>query len=397
MKLNIPSGWESATVKDIAEKVTAGGTPSTTKSEYWENGSIPWMSSGEIHLKRVTRVEKNITELGLKSSSAKLIPPKSVLIALAGQGKTRGTVAISEMELTTNQSLAAVITNEKIVPDYLYFNLNNRYAELRSYSTGDGGRGGLNLNIIKDIPVIYPKDTKEQIKILEILSEIEKRGDLLNCYLNEKKELKKFYVQKLLYPNSETRGEVSWSDKKMEDCVKFSGGAQPPRSTFINEPQEGYIRLIQIRDYKTDKYLTYIPENLARKFCTKEDVMIGRYGPPIFQILRGIEGAYNVALMKAIPLEGVDREYMYHFLSQPKIERYLDSFSQRSAGQAGIEMDMLLSYPFPLPDLNYQQRVASLLNKFEEEINYLELLLEKNKILLKGMMQQLLTGNKRVC
>ena len=70
--------------------------------------------------------------------------------------------------------------------------------------------------------------------------------------------------------------------------MKFEGGAQPPKEYFINEEKEGYIRLIQIRDYKTDNYLTYIPIDMARKFCTEDDIMIGRYGPPIFQILKGL-------------------------------------------------------------------------------------------------------------
>lgn len=83
-----------------------------------------------------------------------------------------------------------------------------------------------------------------------------------------------------------------WSDFSIGEIVKFVGGAQPPLSDFIDHPEEGYIRLIQIRDYKTDAYKTYIPLEKAKKFCNDDDVMIGRYGPPIFQILRGIEGAY---------------------------------------------------------------------------------------------------------
>lgn len=73
-----------------------------------------------------------------------------------------------------------------------------------------------------------------------------------------------------------------WDNYTIGDIVKFEGGAQPPRSEFISYPKEGYIRLIQIRDYKTNEYLTFIPLKKARKFCTEDDVMIGRYGPPVF-------------------------------------------------------------------------------------------------------------------
>ncbi|MDB4755590.1 hypothetical protein OAG19_02945, partial [Akkermansiaceae bacterium] len=89
-----------------------------------------------------------------------------------------------------------------------------------------------------------------------------------------------------------------WQTKKFGEVCEIIGGSQPPKSNFISEPKDGYIRLIQVRDYKTDKYITYIPKDKARRFCTKTDLMIGRYGPPIFGIFRGLEGAYNVALMK---------------------------------------------------------------------------------------------------
>ncbi|HCP78633.1 MAG TPA: restriction endonuclease subunit S, partial [Pusillimonas sp.] len=101
----IPAGWRLVAVDEIA-KTHAGGTPSTQINEYWEGGDIPWMSSGEIHKKRIIQTDQRITTLGYQNSSAKFFPQKTVLVALAGQGKTRGTVAISEIPLTTNQSIA---------------------------------------------------------------------------------------------------------------------------------------------------------------------------------------------------------------------------------------------------------------------------------------------------
>lgn len=132
------------------------------------------------------------------------------------------------------------------------------------------------------------------------------------------------------------------------DVCEFQGGSQPPRKEFVFKPQEGYVRLIQIRDYKTDDYITYASEKMCRKFCTADDIMIGRYGPPIFQILQGIEGAYNVALMKAIP-HGVNKEFMRTYLKRDELLHHLEMFSTRTAGQAGIEMKELRGYPFLLP------------------------------------------------
>ena len=187
-----------------------------------------------------------------------------------------------------------------------------------------------------------------------------------------------------------------WLNTSIDDNISFSGGAQPPREVFKFEPEEGYIRLIQIRDYKTDKFVTYVPEKLAKKFCTVDDIMIGRYGPPIFQILRGIEGAYNVALIKAIPKDGVDKEFMYYFLKRDPLLRVIESYSQRTSGQTGIEMDVLKAYPMHLPPLPEQHKIAKVLSTWDKAISTTEKLIETSKQQKKALMQQLLTGKKRL-
>ena len=159
-------------IKDFAVCV-AGATPSTKISEYWDNGTIPWMSSGEVHKGRIFETDSKISQLGYDSCSTKMIPPKTVLIALAGQGKTRGSVCITEISLCTNQSLCAVISKEEVFSDYLYSYLQLKYDELRKISNGDGGRGGLNLKLIGNFEVAIP--SKElQSKWLFFVQQIDK-------------------------------------------------------------------------------------------------------------------------------------------------------------------------------------------------------------------------------
>ena len=185
---------------------------------------------------------------------------------------------------------------------------------------------------------------------------------------------------------------IDWSLNTVGDVIKFEGGAQPPKEHFVNEEKEGYIRLIQIRDYKTDEYMTYIPKDMARKFCTEDDIMIGRYGPPIFQILRGLEGAYNVALLKAIPDEGVlNREYARYFLSTEKLFKLIDRLSQRTSGQTGVDMEALNNYLIPIPPLKEQEKIAEILSTVDCQIDDTEKLIEKCRVLKKGLMQRLLT------
>ena len=166
----IPEDWDLVTVGQHLQ-VSAGGTPSTGVQEYW-GGDVNWMSSGELHNKRVTDTRDSITIQGLENSAAKMLPIHSVLIGLAGQGKTRGTVAISLTALSTNQSIAAILPNGQIFPFYLYHNLDSRYEELRQMSSDSGGRGGLNLSIIKSIPLPLPP-LAEQQAIAEVLSDVD--------------------------------------------------------------------------------------------------------------------------------------------------------------------------------------------------------------------------------
>ena len=151
--------------------------------------------------------------------------------------------------------------------------------------------------------------------------------------------------------------EKGYSLLRVDDVIEFQGGSQPDKSFFEYTKTDNNVRLIQIRDYKTDKFVTYIPKNMAKRYCYADDIMIGRYGPPIFQILQGIEGSYNVALMKAIPKKG-NKEFIRQFLKQDCLLHYLEGLSKRTAGQDGIQMDKLKQYPFPYPPIELQEQFA---------------------------------------
>ena len=115
----IPEEWNSRSIGKIA-KVTSGGTPNRKEDSYW-GGNIPWITTSLIDFNRVTKAEQFITEKGLKNSSAKLFPKGTVIIALYGLGITRGKSAILELEASTNQACAALITNDSIDNVYLFY------------------------------------------------------------------------------------------------------------------------------------------------------------------------------------------------------------------------------------------------------------------------------------
>ena len=189
----------------IAKKIYSGGTPDTKKAEYWENGTIPWMSSGEVNLKIIEGTEKFISEAGLKNSSAKFVPKNSIVIALAGQGKTRGKVARTRIDLTTNQSLAALTFDEcKTNSDYVFHFLEAQYENLRQISSGNSGRGGLNLQIISNYraPIPCPdnpeKSLKIQAEIVRILDTFTELTAELTAELSMRKKQYNYYRDQLL-------------------------------------------------------------------------------------------------------------------------------------------------------------------------------------------------------
>lgn len=198
--------WQTQSIGDFAQ-VKAGGTPSTSVPRYW-GGQIRWMSSGEIHKKRVAEVDGRITEDGLRESAAQLLPVGTVLMALAGQGKTRGTVAVSEVELATNQSIAGILPTVTHDPEFLYYNLDTRYKELRGESAGDGGRGGLNLTIIKRLHVRMP-EFGEQQAISGVLRDADAEITALSRRLESARNIKEGMMQELLTGRTRLVSEIA--------------------------------------------------------------------------------------------------------------------------------------------------------------------------------------------
>ncbi len=170
--------WKCSRLDKLTKQIITGGTPSTAENKYW-NGEIPWLSSTEIHQKRITSPTSYITEVGLNNSSAKIAPSFSVIVALAGQGKTRGTVAILEKAMALNQSLAAMVVNDGTDFTFLYYALEKSYEALRELSSGDGGRGGLNKKILKEFEIKVPPSKKEQKAIASILNVMDEEISVL--------------------------------------------------------------------------------------------------------------------------------------------------------------------------------------------------------------------------
>ncbi len=122
-----------------------------------------------------------------------------------------------------------------------------------------------------------------------------------------------------------------WEVKSLADLMDIRGGSQPPKSEFVYEPQDGYVRLIQIRDYESDSHLTFVRESSRLRMVERTEIMIARYGASVARICSGLAGAYNVALAKVIPTVPNSQEFLRQFLSDDEFQKLLIGMSGRAA------------------------------------------------------------------
>ncbi len=273
----IPEDWEVKRIKEIAPLQRGFDLPVSTQKA----GKYPVVYSNGItsfHNSFTTKAPGVVT----------------------GRSGTLGKVHYVENDYWAHNTTLWVTNFFSNYPLYIYY----LYSSLKLERFGSGsGVPTLNRNDVHDYFVAIPQST-EQEAIALVLSDTDALITSLDKLIAKKRDIKQAVMQQLLTGKQRLEGfgdssgkfkqtEIGlipedWDAYTIGDLVNFSGGSQPPRSTFIFNYREGYIRLIQIRDYKTNDFLTYIPESLARKKCSVNDVMIGRYGPPIFQILKGI-------------------------------------------------------------------------------------------------------------
>ena len=173
----VPKSWELKPLCDHFS-VVSGGTPSRRISEFWHNGAIPWVKTTEIDYCVIQEIEEYITQAGLDQSAAKLLPPGTLLLAMYGQGVTRGKVAILGVEATCNQACAAIAPKDCVVDaKYLYHFLSFRYESIRQLAHG-GQQQNLNLEIVRNLPIAIPEDKDSQREIVFILDAIDRKINL---------------------------------------------------------------------------------------------------------------------------------------------------------------------------------------------------------------------------
>ena len=367
--------------------IVSGSTPKTSVTSYWD-GNIKWITPAELNEDTFYIMDsvRHITEEGKEKTGLSYLPAGTVILSSrAPIGKT----AIAGCEMCCNQGFKNLICSDAIYNEYLYFFLKSKTDYLNSLGRCATFKE-ISKSIVESIEIPLP-EVNQQKEIAEKFKKLEQLISLRKQQLAKLDELVKArFVEMFGDPIANPKQYKCYT---VDDIIQFQGGSQPDKKFFEYEKTPDNIRLIQIRDYRTDKFATYIPTTMAKRFCTAEDIMIGRYGPPIFQILQGLEGSFNVALMKATPKRG-NREFIRWFLKQDCLLHYLEGLSKRTAGQDGIQIDKLKAYPFPYPPDELQNEFATFVERVYQQKQTVQQSLDKLELMKKALMQEYFGGNR---
>lgn len=373
----VPEGWRKTTVGHVA-RVDTGGTPSRSRPEYW-GGDILWMSSGEVKLKRVRQTAERITRAGLDGSNAKLFPPGTVMVALNGQGRTRGSVAVLEVEAACNQSLAAILCGPELNGRFLLQNLSTRYDELRSL-TGDDARNGLNLHLIRGLPMLLPEPC-EQAAIARVLDAIDEAIEKTEAVIAATEDLRKALLQELL-----TRGVPGWHTEWKTvpgigtipacwDVVRLgevASGFQYGTSAKCDGVEQG-VPVLRIPNVArglldlTDLKYAQLPERelLSLRLEEGDLLFVRTNGNPEIcgrvALVKNLEGdwAYASYLVRLRTNERLLPPFLWLYLNEENGRRALSRHIRTSAGNFNLSVGGAASIEVPLPPTREQNQIGA--------------------------------------
>jgi type I restriction enzyme S subunit len=301
------------------------------------------------------------------------VKAKAPGVTVGRSGASFGVAAYTEKDYWPLNTALYVTDFKDNNPKFVFYFL--KLFDFSGYNSGSA-QPSLNRNNLYGIPIrVPPKPIQEHIA--DFISAIDDRIELLqetNTTLEAIAQalFKSWFVDfdpvharqqgqapegmdeatAALFPNSFEKSELGlvpkgWHTSSLAKLMDIAGGTQPPASEFVETAREGFIRLIQIRDYETDAHLTFLPRTSKLRLTSKKDIMIARYGASVGRICWGLEGAYNVALVRVVCDENY-REFLRSYLQSHVFQERLAAVSGRSA-QAGFNKSDIASFKLVEP------------------------------------------------
>jgi type I restriction enzyme S subunit len=354
-------------ISDFAEVVT-GGTPSTTNKEYWEGGDIPWLNSGELNKKYIYESKNFITELGLKKSSARLMPPNTVLIALTGA--TCGLTALSKIEACANQSVTGILPSKSHVAEYLFHFLRTQRQIILDKAWGNA-QPHISQAFVKDYKIPLPS-IPDQLHIANLLSKAE-------TLITQRKETLRLLDEYLKSTFLEMFGDPANSMKKfrkgtIRDVVtEVKYGTSSPAEDSGLYP---YLRMNNISpsgymDYSKLKYINIIDEKEKEKYVVRKgDLLFNRTNS---KELVGKTGVFNLDsemiiagyLIRVRTNEKANPWFLWGYLNSIHGKQTLFGMCKSIVGMANINAQELQGIKIPIPPIELQTQFAQIVEKTE--------------------------------
>ena len=354
-----PNGVKYMPLGEVCRSIFAGGTPSTRHAEYY-NGDIPWLRSGEIDFNVITSTEKTITKLGFEKSSAKVVPAKSVVMAMTGA--TVAKVATTEIDLTANQSVCAIIPSSKLHYRYLYYYLSLNYEMLRA--TAQGAMSSFNLGIIRAISIPIPP-LPIQEEIVRTLDAFANLIENIDKEINERERHLEL-TREAIFSNVETSCS-EWSTLGQISKKVVSGGTPSRKVTQYFNGDIPWLRTQEIdwKDvYDTEIHITEeAVRNSAATIIPANCLIIAMYGATAGKAcINRIPLTTNQACCNlVIDRNRVFYKYAYYWVCK----EYLNIKGMGEGSQDNINGQKIKSYPIPLPPLAEQRAIAEKLDTIE--------------------------------
>ena len=401
----IPEDWEIVKLGKLTT-VETGKTPLRSNKQFWDNGTINWATTTEVNETYIVSTNEKITNQAVAELKMKILPINTILLAMYGQGKTRGKVALLRIESTINQAFASIKPNKNYSTNFIFNYLDKSYEKIRDLSHGSN-QDNLNLDIVKALQIPLPP-LKEQEKIAEILTTWDEAITKQEELLEAKELLKIALMQKLLSGEVRFGGFTDeWEEVRLGEIGEFKTSSI---DKIINE-NESLVNLINYMDVYRNKHIdknfrcskTSLKEEQYEKVNLKKgDILftpssetpddIGHSAVIIEDLPNTV---YSYHLVRFRPKKSIDLKFSGYVFNNIDI---LKEFAKRANGSTRFTLSIkdFNETKAKLPSLLEQHKIAEVLSLVDDEINLLKNELEELKLQKKALMQKLLTGEVRV-